>query len=1448
MKGLSGIQLANVDIELKEAICDSLVNALVARVSGNDERGRTVLGNSPRRGIFAGQLLPRFDVGGAVDETSDIRIAAIGMDLIVRAGAGAPIRVTPRFSAYVRVIPLWRDLTAGGGELDFDFRLLKSIQQQIDDVIRAERVPALQAAGVDRPDWKGMDEAKRATVRARRAQILAAIRTKAYAAHGIKLLSGEPESEPEDAALPTDGAISDPNTPEDNPPQPAPIARLVREGRAIPLCLVDPAPVPGKWRRLDLSLPALEFASDADDASLAATVEAYNSSLRQAVAAQLEAWAAGDGSTEAWRDAAVQPGETLDEAKWTATTAALAARPVERARVVPDLSRVVVKVERQADFLDPSRLSLRVMLDNQSPELTPRDAQGCCNTVFCASLSLLLPEAAHRPLRLDRVEPSYRFRDYLDYPAIGLNCGVETRRVKGHLWLDTTVAPRFAQPRIVARRIDASFEFVVLKDQDFDPTKLLELPRSYVKWIDRQELRLQDTVGADLDPADAEIEVARLHKDIAAQRAEARYIERGIEVLIASKSAYEQLSGAGLAEREALERRAAPWRAWTMTNEVFALRDEYDPKRGWRLFQIAFVLAHVPVFASHMTEWREFHDPRLDEEGVSLLYFPTGGGKSEAFYGALLFAMFLDRLRGKDRGITAMIRYPLRLLTLQQAQRLLKLVVRAEIVRRKHKAGHWPFEMGFWVGNQNTPNHYRAFRADIPLASDARFADDSELDGKSGNEEQRAQGRRYVEALEAYDKIPECPVCGKPTGLRRDEGEGPFGKRAVIVCFNEGCTWNREHGGRHPLPFLLTDDAIYARAPAIVLGTVDKLAMLGQHTATVSKVLGMFGLARRIDKWGNFDTPRREDDLRRDPADDDCFNVFPAYANGQRVFHDPFPSLIIQDEAHLLEESLGTFSGLFDTLLETVMKDVADMAGDGLEVARRWTGDTWGAPRMPKVIAATATISAPERQLETLYQRLPLRFPYPGPDLYHSFFAEPADPPAGNGERVALTAALPFAMRPEQTAPWMRLYVSLMTNDATHTVTTVGVLAAFHGIVTSLWDGLLDDNRRAPTVALIRSAISPGTAGDWHRAAIDRAIARGRADEIMALVDLHRIALAYVTNKKGGDQIIDALSAAVEHQHRRIGRAHTAFESRLISGGIDMKDIQGVMEDAETSFEGVIYPDIATTLRNIVATSAISHGVDVDRFNSMFFAGLPSDIAEYIQASSRVGRTHVGFVILLPTPQNRRDRYVIETHDIFHRFLERMIAPPAVERWAENAIKRTMASYVQTWAMLREAREFMAQDDCRKAEVNHMDQISRFATLAQRDHVAFCEALGEFMLRASGFAGRGASKLGTPHYAEFYRALVEKQVDTFVRDISNRGTIASLRDYWNDLPAFRPPMTSLRDVDEAGYIIAAGRDPLSRGRSTDVDRQDLAKVMRAIRTQRGTASEMDADGGDYERG
>ena len=123
----------------------------------------------------------------------------------------------------------------------------------------------------------------------------------------------------------------------------------------------------------------------------------------------------------------------------------------------------------------------------------------------------------------------------------------------------------------------------------------------------------------------------------------------------------------------ALDARAAPWEAWLLTNEAFAL---YGGERftDWRLFQLAFILAHIPTFASRMPEFADRFDADRDELSASLLYFATGGGKSEAFFGLLVFNVFLDRLRGKQRGVTALVRYPLRLLTLQQARRLMRIL------------------------------------------------------------------------------------------------------------------------------------------------------------------------------------------------------------------------------------------------------------------------------------------------------------------------------------------------------------------------------------------------------------------------------------------------------------------------------------------------------------------------------------------------------------------------------------------------------------------------------------------------------------------------------------------------------------------------------------------------------------------------------------------------------
>lgn len=352
-------------------------------------------------------------------------------------------------------------------------------------------------------------------------------------------------------------------------------------------------------------------------------------------------------------------------------------------------------------------------------------------------------------------------------------------------------------------------------------------------------------------------------------------------------------------------------------------------------------------------------------------------------------------------------------------------------------------------------------------------------------------------------------------------------------------------------------------------------------------------------------------------------------------FHDPFPSLVIQDEGHLLDESLGTFSGLFETTLEQILTRL----GEG--VLRDHVG-TWRPvhsgierrPRLPKVIAATATISDPDRQLRVLYQREPLRFPCPGPNLYESFYASPREPRPNSRRRFA-NSLVPH-LRPELSAPRMRVYVSIMTNGRSHTMTTSAVVSAYHLVFTRLWRAIVEEGRAGDAVAEMIAALPSDDPLTPLRADALRALvpAIGTADILATLLDLQRISLTYVTNKKGGDQIIETLQHQVERDQRGEGIADLPFGTDLISGGVTVAEIQDVMQRAEGGPPlGTALPPLGESLRNIVATSAVSHGFDVDKFNAMFFAGLPADIAEHIQASSRIGRAHVGFSLLVPAPR-----------------------------------------------------------------------------------------------------------------------------------------------------------------------------------------------------------------------
>jgi len=1387
---------------LKEAVCDALLERTRRVVSGDEDQGTHILGARPSRSLSSGFILPRLDVDGD-DETSDIRIAAHGLDLRLRNGLGT-LRVVPTLDVYVRTLPTSAELFARGGRL----------------VPRADFSPAALTTTRHEINRRAEAEIPRSVTRIERAARRAAISREVYVAMGIGV--------PADTVL-AGGDERDPGDVQDDVAPPA-----VQGGRLrIPDHLSRRYDIPQRWTRLRISAPTLELPLSFDDTEWRVRLEAHKRELLHAIAEAYDAFARSDrGTAEAWRRIRPRSDDFWSPEAWDRFLERARAEPCSPSDIAPAFDAQLL-VQALPDPLDPSVVSVRIALEN----LREGDADLECG-LFNVRLDVELPESSLVPMRLERVRRSYHLAGFTTMPALGVNGGVtDVGVVEGSRLLRTTWMPRYVLPRIAATVIQTvPTAYSTLAREDIDAGGLQALPTAMRTWIEEVA---RDTIlvapGEEGHADDEASQSVRFHDDLERWHAEAARVENGIRVLTIARAAWLENS-----DSEA----AIPFRAWLLLNRTFDAANPMradDPPPGWRLFQLAFVLAHVPTLASRIGAHVAAFDARFDEESVSLLYMSTGGGKTEAFFGTLVFALFLDRLRGKRRGITAMMHYPLRLLTVQQAQRLARLLARAEIVRRSEGVIGAAFEIGFWVGGSNTPNRTEArpgvVSEDlecIPPWNSPRARDEDALLSSD-----IAADRKYAVALEQWNKLPECPFCRRDGTVLRlfPERHNQLG----IVCLNRGCDWNRANAAERsvtPLPFLLVDTDIYRRAPAVLLGTIDKLALLGQNTSTIDKIAGMFGMARWLEGGadGLFAMPQGASAGELPPSGTD--RVAPAYSGGAEPFIDPFPSLIVQDEMHLLEESLGTFGGIFETGLFAWLSRLAPLLGAR---AARIPGAP-DKPRLPHVIGATATAADAAKHARALYQRDVVQFPHPGPALHGGFYTRMAAFRDDGREAHVRAGSASTPRDREAAAPWGRVYASLMTNGRLHTVTTLSVLAA-HAATVTRWQRDLsaqDPERQARASREIAACVTDAPWNAGRRAAVEAVAVSGRYDRLAALVDLHRIELTYVTNKKGGDQILSALDAEVREAHAVMGPEYelSRVDMELISGGIGIGDIQRVIRTAETAFDPMT-GDIAGTLRGIVATSAISHGVDVEAFNAMSFAGMPSDIAEYIQASSRVGRMHVGFSLLIPTPQTRRDRFVVEVHESFHRLLERMIAPPAIERWADKAIERTIPSLVQTWAAgVRHQSRFARADSGQKAGVTLPTTVEHMVA-ALRDPASFEDCV-RFVTEAVGVA----SIRGTPANPEYYADLIRQAAANIKTVIDGGDFTGNLGDLWsNTLNNLQRPMTSLRDVDTSGWIRAADRNL----RSQRISRDEVGAAMAMVRN-RGVArgrhaatSELDGD-------
>ncbi|TCP25637.1 helicase-like protein [Scopulibacillus darangshiensis] len=339
-----------------------------------------------------------------------------------------------------------------------------------------------------------------------------------------------------------------------------------------------------------------------------------------------------------------------------------------------------------------------------------------------------------------------------------------------------------------------------------------------------------------------------------------------------------------------------------------SVKDEISLKNAsntWRAFQIAFILMSIESLVDEKCDAREV---------VDLIWFPTGGGKTEAYLGVAAFQMILRRLKNPlDSGVDVMMRYTLRLLTADQFQRSSRLICSLEYLRSKNskKLGDAPFSIGIWVGSNTTPNSNKAAKTSL---------------NKLQKNEKNAQ--QFI--------VNSCSWCGANLGYYDEKGSKKryyFGykiknDRLVVHCPDKNCHFHEE------LPIYIVDETIYEKHPTFLIGTVDKFVQLVWQP----KARALFGIG----------------------------------PNGER-FNSP-PSLIVQDELHLISGPLGTLTGLFEALIEELcLKNVE------------------GKVIKPKIIAATATIKQFEEQARALFGRENARlFPSPGLENEDSFFATPA--------------------------------------------------------------------------------------------------------------------------------------------------------------------------------------------------------------------------------------------------------------------------------------------------------------------------------------------------------------------------------------------------------------------------------------------------------------------------
>ncbi len=825
----------------------------------------------------------------------------------------------------------------------------------------------------------------------------------------------------------------------------------------------------------------------------------------------------------------------------------------------------------------------------------------------------------------------YNFDDFKHYyadnptlPAIGNNCTV----VENGFVLETETVPIYEQKRVVT--IDKYNKYVEFEKLINDPIPNLETiskeMETKLNFYNNEKNKIISSRMFDDDY------ITEFSKEIDSFKFEINRFKVGIELIKNKPNDVKK--------------------AFILMNKTFALNKKYV---GWRLFQIVFIVSEIAdIIFSEYKGTPGFEDVKNDIDSVDLIYFPTGGGKTETFLGCVIFAAFFDRLKGKEDGVTSIIKYPLRLLAAQQLDRILKLTINANIIKQENDIPGDIFTVGFFTGSNNTPNYIEE-------------KDRQQIDGSSQEERNKL-----------YRQIDYCPLCES------------LNKRSEMNVYFDDVTWRLKHKCSNTecgfeAPISIIDDEIYRFVPTFIISTIDKMANIGTSSGFKS-ILGQ--VKAKCPQHGYLSYSNR------------CkINHCSCEIQNDINRYDPVPTLFIQDELHLVNSSLGTFDSHYESLITYICSSLVSSTDR----------------KTIKFIGATATIQNYINHIRGLYNKDAKMFPT---SVRKSNFYSTID--EDDICRIIIGASL---------------YGGSITYSVHQIVTLMRIIIA----------NWLDNPE-----SKINYLKSKGFTGDEN--------------DLKNILMYYLITIIYNNSKNDAGNVKATLENIGSNTLK--GENVRDFDIAEISGDVDFKEIKNVMHNVESS------DNKYETYNVIVATSAISHGVDEDCFNQIYFFGMPNQTAEYIQAYSRVGRSYTGLVFDIFRIVRDRDKSYIKNFYNFHEYKELLIDPVPINRYAKNAIYSTLPGIISALLYQHYVQSNKAIDVTKKINSN---TLSLDILLNDVKKIYDCESRD--------------SKL----YEKIIEDVVSRIFNAFKSNTNAEIKIPDLIKANN--PYHKGPMSNLRDVD-----------------------------------------------------